>query len=98
STPRAFFRLRGDVDHNFMKSSHARVRAGIFFPFLHVALTVGRANDASVIRRFVRHPSTAYFPQRPCQTAAGVIKLNVVPSFAVTATQLHARDAAAATL
>src|SRR5437762_415437 len=70
--------------------------ASIFFPFLHIAFSVGGPSDQHVVTCSIWHPFG--FPKRPCQIAAGIIDLSVAPRFAAVAAQFHALDTTVTTV
>ena len=72
-----------DVDDNLVKTGRPGKWAAIWFPFLHVALAVRRANDDRVIARFIGHPAVGRVPQRPGEIAAGVVNARFIPRFSV---------------
>src|SRR5260370_8098098 len=74
-----------------MEAGHAGEWAPVFFPFLHVAFAIGRANDDRVIIRLIRHPAVMKAPERPREIAARVINIRGAPSFSLLQTRLHPR-------
>src|SRR5207248_10996103 len=70
--------------------------ASIFFPFLHIAFSVGGPSDQHVVTCSIWHAFG--FPKRPCQIAAGIIDLSAAPRFAAVAAKFHARDSTLTTV
>jgi hypothetical protein len=52
-----------DVNDNFVKPGHTRVRAAVLLPFLHATFAISGANDHYVIAGLLRKPPFMRAPE-----------------------------------